>query len=106
MRFSERLGRGRVVAQMQIDRITPAIGARDRVDRPVDLTHTGLTRHDPNDRALRRCLGRVARTDIDMMDAAIDSIDQQEVPVAMLIGQAARHHLADYRPRFSLQRIV
>src|SRR3546814_3978911 len=52
MGFGIAFRRGRIVAQMGVDRVTPLIGGGDLGDRAVGLAYPGLDRRDTDDGAV------------------------------------------------------
>lgn len=84
-----------IMAQMQVDRIMTVIGCGDLGDGAIDVPDAASHWGDPNDGVLGNRLDRVATTDIDIVAAPVDPVDQQIVAVAQFIGEATSDHAPD-----------
>src|ERR1700693_353368 len=82
---------GRVLPEMDIDVVAPAVLRRDLGDGAIDRASLGELRLNMNDGCLPSGLGPLALADIDIVAAAIDAIDDQVVAVIELVGEPARH---------------
>src|SRR3546814_4972039 len=79
MGFGIAFRRGRIVAQMGVDRVTPLIGGGDLGDRAVGLAYPGLDRRDTDDGAVGVGLDILALAEFDIMRAPIGRLDDQIV---------------------------
>ena len=77
MGFGERLRRRRIMPQMQVGRVAPAIGGGDLGDDAVGIAHLQGSGGDADDRALRGRCDRIATSDVDVMGMTIDPVDSR-----------------------------
>ena len=80
---------GRVVTKVDIDVIPPTVYSRYFGNRAIDLPGLGVLRIDAHDGAFGRGLGRFALADVDVVGAAVESVNDQVMAVVDLIGQAS-----------------
>src|SRR3546814_5571010 len=78
MGFGIAFRRGRIVAQMGVDRVTPLIGGGDLGDRAVGLAYPGLDRRDTDDGAVGVGLDILALAEFDIMRAPIGRLRSAE----------------------------
>src|SRR3546814_8811430 len=86
MGFGIAFRRGRIVAQMGVDRVTPLIGGGDLGDRAVGLAYPGLDRRDTDDGAVGVGLDILALAEFDIMRAPIGRLDDPIVAIVALVG--------------------
>ena len=67
MRFGEAFAGGRIVLQMGVDRIAPAVRRRDLVDRPIDGANAALAWRDPDDGIFGDRVDQLALADLGVM---------------------------------------
>jgi hypothetical protein len=77
---------GRVVPEMDIDIVAPAVRRRDFGDGAIDSSGPRL---DVDDGALQGRFSRLDLADIDVAAAAADTIDDQLLAVIALVGEPA-----------------
>src|SRR3989344_9575024 len=106
MRFGEAFAGGRIVLQMGVDRIAPAVRRRDLVDRPIDGANAAIAWRDPDDGIFWGRVDRLALADLGIMGAPVDAVDQQIMTVFMFVGEPAHHDAADDRRRLLRDRVV
>jgi hypothetical protein len=90
MRLGKRLARMGIVAEMNVDIVSPAVRGSDLGKGAIDLLDLDGPWHDAHDRTVRDRLDGVALADVDIMAAAIDTIDDQIMAVVEFVGETAR----------------
>ena len=106
VRARELLARRRVLAQVQVDRVAPAVGSGDPRDRAVDLANTAALRLDPHHRVLGQRLERITPAHGHIVDPAIGRVDQEIMAILQLIGEAALDPAPDQRTRIGRAGLV
>ena len=96
--FGEGRGYARVMSEVDVDGVTTAIGCRDIRDGAIDRPRLGPLRRDGDDGALRRRLGRIRPSDVDVTGPTVNAVDDQVVPVVEPVREPARHDAADQPP--------
>ena len=79
--------------QVNVDAVPPLVGGGDLGNGPVHLARLGRAVGQADDAADRKASFRLA--DIGVMAAAVDTIDHQIAPVAILVGESARDDAPD-----------
>jgi hypothetical protein len=79
-----------VMRQMRINIIAPLIGGCDRCDGLVDNADTAAPRCDFQNRVFGNRSDPVTFADIDIMDMAIDAIDDQIMAIMIFVGKPSR----------------
>src|SRR3546814_17954578 len=87
MGFGIAFRRGRIVAQMGVDRVTPLIGGGDLVDRAVGLAYPGIDRRATDAGAVGVGPDILALTEFDLMIAPISALDAQIDGIVDRVGQ-------------------
>jgi hypothetical protein len=87
MRLDIFLTRRWVAPTMNLLAVEAAVRPRDLVDGPVRLPKPDLPLADANDTAGRGFFG--ALSDLDIMGAPVDAVDNQEAPIVVIAGGAS-----------------
>src|SRR5690606_13985982 len=107
MTFGKSLAGGRVVPQMDVDRVAPAIGGGDLGNRAIDGTNAAAaTWCDLDDGVFGDRADRFALANLGIMGAAVDRLDDDIMTVGIFIGQAALDDTADKRTGISGGRVI
>src|SRR3546814_18118630 len=77
MGFGKTGAGGRVVTEVDIDVIPSTVGSRDFGHRAIDLPGLGVLGLDAHDGTFGRGLGRFPPADVDIVGAAVGSVDNQ-----------------------------
>ena len=87
--FGKALAGGRIVLQMRVDRVAPAIGGGDFGDRAIGGPNAAAARPDLDNRILGDRTDRSALPDLGIMGTAVDGFDDDIMTVGMFVGQSA-----------------
>ena len=106
VRFGKTLASGRVVAQMGVDGVAPAVRRRDLDYGSIDGTDAAAARRDLDDRVVGDRVDRFPPADFGIMGAPVDAVHQQIVTVVVFVSQATHDDAADDRVRPLGRRVI
>jgi ribonucleotide monophosphatase NagD (HAD superfamily) len=85
---------GRVVFEVKVNAVAPTMRIGDSCDGRVNRLDGRVLGCDGNDAPVRSGLGRVRVADLDVVDAAVDCVDDKIMTVRELVGEASRDDAA------------
>ena len=74
------------MSEVDVDAVAPTVGGRDLCDGTIGRARFGRLRFDPHNGPLGDRLCSLSFSDVDIMAAAVDPIDDEIVAVVQLIG--------------------
>ena len=93
MRRRERFARGGIMLEVDVNAVPALVGGGDLGDGAIHLARLGRAVGQADDAADRKASLRLA--DVGVVAAAVDAVDHQIAPVALLVGKPARDHAPD-----------
>src|SRR5665213_1409198 len=91
---------------MDIDAVAPVIRGGDVRHGAIDRFWTAMLGRNGDDAVVRRGFNRIASANVDVVRPAIDTIDDDKVPVLVLVREAPRDHPANDPFRLRVGGIV
>src|SRR3546814_15022496 len=84
--------------------VSPTIHRRHVCDDAIGVPDRHAARRHPDNRALRDRRDGIAAPNIDIMGMTVNTVDQQVMAIAVLVGEAARDDPANDGPRIHFPR--